>query len=171
MADTLADLATLATARLRLATLIDADTPPVRRITDDPAITKRIDFLESPFTVADAAALVARNRGGDERMLGIRKLDGDLLIGVIGAHLHGEADIEVGYWLGREFHGHGYATEALTALTAALRRLLPHRRIIAECDPQNLASWRVLTKAGFGPTGRPGQRRGRSLLALQPAAR
>jgi RimJ/RimL family protein N-acetyltransferase len=166
MTETLAGLAPIETARLRLAALSPADVPALRQITDDPEITRRVDFLTSPFTLGAAAALVARNDGPTERLLGIRARDGDRLIGVIGVHLHDESLIEVGYWLGRDVHGRGYATEALAGLIAALRRLLPHRQIVAECDPQNAASWRVLTKSGFQPTGQPGLRPGRQLLAL-----
>ncbi|HEX9462429.1 MAG TPA: GNAT family N-acetyltransferase [Alphaproteobacteria bacterium] len=166
MADTLAALAPIATARLRLSPLSGNDAPAVRDVTDHPEITRRIDFLASPFTLRDAEALVARNAGASERMLGIRRGEDDALIGVIGAHLHGEHEIEVGYWLGRDCHGRGYATEALCGLVDALRRCLPERRIVAECDPQNLASWRVLAKAGFQTTGQAGARPGRRLLAL-----
>jgi RimJ/RimL family protein N-acetyltransferase len=170
MARSLADLGPIATARLRLAVLTEADAPEVRRVTDDPQITARVDFLESPFTLEHAVRLVGRNRGADERMLGIRTADGRAFIGIIGAHFHGDAEIEIGYWLGRDFHGHGYASEAVAGLLAALHRLMPERRIVAECDPQNHPSWRVLIKAGFAPTGEPGLRPGRQRLALRGTA-
>lgn len=166
MTDTLAALAPIATGRLRLSPLSGADAPAVREVTDHPEITRRIDFLASPFTLRDAEALVGRNRGTGERMLGIRRREDDRLIGVIGAHLRGEHELEVGYWLGPGCHGRGYATEALRGLIGALRHCLPERRIVAECDPQNPASWRVLAKAGFQPTGQAGERPSRRLLAL-----
>jgi RimJ/RimL family protein N-acetyltransferase len=166
MADTLALLAPIATARLRLCVLSDADAEAIRRATDHPEVTRRVDFLEGPFTLEDAAALVARNRGSTERMFGIRTSDGDALIGIIGAHLQGEHAVEIGYWLDPEFHRQGYAGEAVAGLIDALRSTLPQRRIVAECDPDNAASWRVLTRAGFEATGEPGHRPGRRLLAL-----
>jgi len=166
MTRALADLAPLTTTRLLLARLTVADVPAVQALTDDPEVVRRIDFLTSPFTLADAAALVARNSDPDECFFGVWESSRRRLIGVIGAHLRGAEEVEIGYWLGRGHQGRGYATEAVTALIAGLRRAYPERQIVAECDPQNIGSWRVLEKAGFRPAGQAGHRPGRQLLHL-----
>ncbi len=52
---------------------------------------------------------------------------------------------EVGYWIGREFWGHGVATRAL----AQFLELVTMRPLHAVLAPHNVASRRVLEKCGF----------------------
>jgi RimJ/RimL family protein N-acetyltransferase len=156
----------LATRRLRVARLRDADTAALVAITDDPAITGAIHFLPTPFTRDDAAALICGAIHGVERFYGVWA-GGDRLIGVVGAGMRG-GDIEIGYWFGPRFHGQGYAAEAVGAVIEALRRVLPGRPIIAECRRDNAASWRLLARLGFTATGGPGARPQRELLVLPP---
>src|SRR5262245_43179241 len=77
--------------------------------------------------------------------------------GGIGVHLgedvHRHA-ATVGYWLGEEFWGRGIMTEAVTAVTNFCFKNFPLRRISAEVFANNLASARVLEKAGFILEGR-----------------
>ncbi len=61
-----------------------------------------------------------------------------------------EGNLEVTYWLGREFWGQGIATEALTQLL----RLVAERPILARTATDNLGSLRVLQKCGFIITGK-----------------
>jgi RimJ/RimL family protein N-acetyltransferase len=160
----LADLPLDEAERLRLTPLRPADVEAVQLLTDDERITNRIDFLRSPFTRADAEALIARN-GPDECFFGVFTRGEGRLIGVAGAHVR-DADIEIGYWIGPAFQGRGYAGEAVRVLVAALQHEFPSRRIVAECAPENAPSRRVLEKAGFAATGAAGRRRGRRLFAL-----
>ncbi|WAC46912.1 GNAT family N-acetyltransferase [Asticcacaulis sp. SL142] len=55
----------------------------------------------------------------------------------------------VGYWLGREFWGHGIATEALVQFL----EIEPKRPLFARIAFDNLASQRVLEKCGFSLIG------------------
>ena len=141
------------TPRLSLRPLGAADRDDLRRITDHPEVTGAISFLPTPFTEADAAALIAQNDTPSERFLGVRRRTDGALVGVVGAHLQTGGQIEIGYWLARDCWGRGYAAEAAGALVAALRAAFERPRIIAECRPDNAASWRVLEKLGFRPTG------------------
>lgn len=79
--------------------------------------------------------------------------------GVIGSAGLGEQDgeTEIGYWIGRDYWGHGFATEAGCAVIA-IARMLGHRRLIAGHFVDNPASGRVLRKIGFRPTGQIRQR-------------
>ncbi len=160
----------ITTDRLSIKPLISADAHALQQLTDNPAITGAISFLTAPFMLADAEALIGCNRGERDCFFGIWKGDGDTLIGLIGAHLRADAEIEVGYWLGIRWHGQRYATEALGRLAEVLEDRFPERSIIAECRPENLASWRVLNKSGFRPTGGSGLRAGRQILALRGAS-
>jgi RimJ/RimL family protein N-acetyltransferase len=55
----------------------------------------------------------------------------------------------LGYIVDRRYQGKGYATEAATLIVRFGIGSLGLRRIEATCDPRNLASTRVLVKAGF----------------------
>lgn len=55
---------------------------------------------------------------------------------------------ELGYVFNRHFWGHGYASESCRALIKHAFGEGTHR-IIAECDPENVNSWRLLEALGF----------------------
>ena len=68
----------------------------------------------------------------------------DVVVGWIGSWNAGD-DRAVGYWLGRDHWGRGYATQALRAFLQVDRT----RPLTAYVAVQNVASRRVLEKAGF----------------------
>lgn len=168
--DSLIDLPGLETARLTITPLGAEDAPALRRLTDDPAITGAVDFLATPFTLADAEALIASGRHGRDRFLGAwSRDDATSLVGVVGTHLRGEGAVEIGYWIGGAARGRGFGTEAVSAILGLLRRRFPRRAIVAECRPGNVASWGLLHKLGFRETGSEGHRPGRRQLVLEGA--
>jgi RimJ/RimL family protein N-acetyltransferase len=61
---------------------------------------------------------------------------------------------EIGYWLGEPFWGRGIVTEALQAVTAEVFRRFDVTRLYALPFADNLASVRVLEKAGYVLEGR-----------------
>ncbi|KAB1074261.1 GNAT family N-acetyltransferase [Methylobacterium planeticum] len=171
--DSLADLPGLETARLRIAGLAPGDAEAVRTLTDDPAITGAVDFLHAPFTLEDAQDLIRSGHRGSDRFLGawLRERQGSQregLVGVVGTHLRGPGAIEIGYWIGGAARGQGFASEAVDGILALLSRRFPHRLIVAECRPGNVASWDLLHKLGFRETGEEGHRPGRRLLEFKP---
>lgn len=158
------DLGPIETARLVLAPLRPEQAKALRAVTSDPAVTAVIPFLPEPFGLQQARALIARHDGGRDLFLGLwRRHDGELL-GALGVHLRGAAELEIGYWLPARHHGRGYASEAAAAAALAYAEAFPRRRLIAECRPDNAASRRVLAKAGFAATGAAGERDGRELF-------
>jgi RimJ/RimL family protein N-acetyltransferase len=66
---------------------------------------------------------------------------------------HGAADatgaIEIGYGLSESYRGRGYGTEAVIALTRLLVGRPEVTKVFARTAPDNVASWKVLEKAGF----------------------
>ena len=64
--------------------------------------------------------------------------------------------IEVGWTLGREHWGRGYATEAARASAASAREALGVAHLVSLIHPDNAASIRVAEKLGFRPEGRMG---------------
>ena len=169
LADT-ADLSSLhaQSARVRLQPLEARDSAALRAITDDATITGLIDFLPSPFSTADAKNLIRNRVNARDCFFGIHNTPGKQLMGIIGAHLLGSRLIEIGYWVGSGFRGHGYATEAVGLLASLLSRSFPDHVVLAECHPANTASMAVLQKSGFMPTGKAGNRPGRMRFVFAP---
>ena len=154
------------TERLRLRPLVGGDAEAFRAITDDPKVVESVAFLSGTFTLQDSMSLIEKNAAGQDCFIGVWSKNAQTLIGQVGAHLVGKDEIEVGYWLGSAYHGQGYASEALQAVIGCLRGFFPERQIIAECLSANKASWNVLHKAGFVPSGEAGHREGRRRLLL-----
>jgi RimJ/RimL family protein N-acetyltransferase len=56
--------------------------------------------------------------------------------------------VEIGYWVGRDYWGKGYASDAVALLIETIRS--PEiGRLVADVFPDNRASARVLEKNGF----------------------
>lgn len=91
-------------------------------------------------------------------------VDGQLA-GCIGCFLQQEVR-HLGYWLGKEFWGHGIATAAVQLLLQEI----PDRPLHATVASHNLASLRILQRSGFRITGRrhsPGNERYRECEEIQ----
>lgn len=162
--DSLADLPVIETKRLRVAALVPEDADDLRRLTDDPAVTGAVDFLPETFTLADARGLIRSTRGGRDVFLGARAwMTGDL-VAVVGTHMRALQSIEIGYWVGGAARGRGYGAEAVGAVVGTLAHRFARRAVVAECRPENHASWQMLHKLGFRPTGDEGHRPGRKIL-------
>lgn len=75
---------------------------------------------------------------------------------------------EIGYGLLPEYWGRGYATEAVTAMARWAAAQPGICAVEAEAEETNLASQRVLQKAGFVPNGIRGEEGPRYVLVIQP---
>ena len=78
-------------------------------------------------------------------------------IGFFGPPLNGE--VEIGYGIVPSRQGRGYATEALQAMIAMAWADPRVTAVVAGTDPGNVASQRVLGKAGFRRIAAPGEYR------------
>lgn len=56
---------------------------------------------------------------------------------------------ELGYIFNPRYHGMGYASEAAAAATEYVFRQHGAHRIMARCNPDNTASWRLLERIGY----------------------
>ena len=61
---------------------------------------------------------------------------------------------EIGFILSSSAWGQGYASEAMRAFLDRRRQIGEPRRVIADVDPRNAASLRLLKQHGFVETGR-----------------
>ena len=73
--------------------------------------------------------------------------------GVLGFFTDDSFAPEIGYWLGRTVWGRGYASDAVQTALRWADREWRKPCLVARCFIDNLASMRVLEKAGFLPTG------------------
>lgn len=143
---------TLRTSRLVLRPLEERDVEPLHAILQDPDVVRFIGDRQVP-TRADVWRAVAAWLGHwalrGYGQWAVDELASGRLIGRIG--IINPADWpgpEVGYLLGREFWGRGYATEGAQA---AMDWGFGHRgfdELISLIDPANVASIGVATKLG-----------------------
>lgn len=124
------------------------------RIADE-SVVRNLAAAPWPYTAEDARAFVAREQAhwAPHFLVTLPGPDGAEVIGCAGLGAEGKAS-ELGYWIAREYWGHGYATEAVQSILQ-VARMLGHHRITASHFVDNPASGRVLTKAGFRREGRP----------------
>ncbi len=60
---------------------------------------------------------------------------------------------ELGYILSPAYQGQGYGSEAAAALVAQALTAGGMHRVVAHCNPENTASWKLLEKIGFRREG------------------
>jgi [ribosomal protein S5]-alanine N-acetyltransferase len=147
------DAAGLTTARLALRRFTPADFEWLHGINGDAEVKRH---MGGPATRAQTEALLR------DRILGYYEQHPGLGIWVtleratgapIGFHLlnniQGETELQVGYVLDRAYWGRGYATEMCAALLRYGFTQLALPRLHAITDQANVASQRVLLKAGL----------------------
>jgi aminoglycoside 6'-N-acetyltransferase len=71
---------------------------------------------------------------------------GDIAFGVKQEDIH---QCSVGFSIASAYQKKGYATEALTALLDYLFEDVDMHRVVADCDTENVGSWKTMEKLGF----------------------
>jgi RimJ/RimL family protein N-acetyltransferase len=147
------DVLKIETDRLTIRRLRLSDAARVSAFTCDPGVVQMVARvpLQNPAIAAEGWILIllARASLGQEHVFAV-ELEGEGLIGCIGAHAQESGAFEFGYWFGRPYWGKGYASEAARAFAAEAQRL---GALEAGHFVDNPASGRVLEKAGFVYTG------------------
>ncbi len=137
-------------------------------VTDDASeITRRADDYDiayniarwgsfpHPYTISDALSFIENaakfQREGLEFHTAIRLVEDDMLIGMIGLKQIDLKDkkAEIGYWIGKQFWGKGYGTQAASLMSGYGFGVLNLNRIYAKTFDFNRGSLRVLEKVGF----------------------
>ncbi|MCP8882747.1 GNAT family N-acetyltransferase [Devosia sp. XJ19-1] len=104
--------------------------------------------LPFPYEAGHGRAFLEKQQRSVQHPYVIAEKTSDRLMGIAGLYLHPDSPIELGYWLGEDYWGKGYAPEAVSGLLAvcATIGLSPVRaRVLAA----NKGSIRVLEKTGF----------------------
>ena len=142
----------LQTQRLMIRPLVSGDWRAVYAYTSDPNVMTWIP--EGVFTEAQAQEFVAENQSEERRAYALVRMSDGAFIGHMLFHpWFAPRTYEVGWVLHSAYHGHGYATEAAYALLEYGFDVLKLHRIIATCQPENIASYRVMEKIGMRREG------------------
>lgn len=133
--------------------LSDADAL-VRHANDADVARQLRDRFPHPYTIQNAHAFLRYATTEGRSNLAI-EVDGEAVgaIGYVSGTDIERFSAEIGYWLGRQVWGRGIATDALTTLTGHLFRERRVLRLFALPFATNLASIRVLEKAGYEREG------------------
>ena len=114
------------------------------------------DRFPHPYTDTHAHEFLAHARQQDPTTVWAIEVEGEAA-GAIGLVMLSDVErvsAEIGYWLGEAYWGRGVATAALKGVTAEVFRQFDLRRIFALPFADNVASIRVLEKAGYTLEGR-----------------
>ena len=142
----------LATARLRIDALRQADAEALFACRADPAVARYQGWC--PADVAAAHAFIeaqppSPSRGWFQRA--IRLHEDGALIGDLGVNLPEEdgSSVEFGVTIAPAWQGRGYASEAVRAVFDHVFGQLGRHRVHASVDPRNLASMAMLRGLGM----------------------
>ena len=160
------------TPRLLLRPGWPEDTDALHHAINDEAIVRNLASVPWPYSREDAEEFLSQSQDIQiPRWLIYRRTIGmPCLIGTCGLDWNQDDEVELGYWIGRDHWGLGYATEASRAVLETAKAL-GHREIVASHFIDNPASGKVLAKLGFRQTGRTLSRfseaRGASVRAVE----
>ena len=151
------DTTTIDTDRLVLRPFALADAPRLARLANHAEIARRLATMPHPYDEKDALDFIARTRAAPAgaACFAITLKDDDDLIGTCGyGPPHDGADrapheTDFGYWLGLDYWGKGYATEAARAVLAHAFERSGVAVLTTDYQLGNDASRRVLVRLGF----------------------
>lgn len=109
------------------------------------------DVFPYPYTYADAQDWIHLCEKEKQPTVFAIEVEGEAVGGigiVLGKDIY-RCNAEIGYWLGQPFWGKGIMTQAVIEVTAYAFRQFPVQRIFAGIFDYNLASMKVLQKAGY----------------------
>jgi RimJ/RimL family protein N-acetyltransferase len=142
----------LETKRLALRAPRLKDVKMVAALANDRRIAENTARVPHPYKKSDAESFIeGANKACDEPMFLIT-LRNETVIGACGLVMQDKTP-ELGYWLGVDYWGNGYATEALHAVIDYAFADLAHESLQAGARVTNPGSRRVLEKCGFQWTG------------------
>ena len=144
----------LVTERLVLRPPHEDDVPELAELADNRRVAEMLARMPSPYDIEDARAFVTmiakRPPGGSIHALTLAETGA--FIGCAGLETK-SAGLELGYWIGEPYWGHGYATEAAHALVDLAFRATNIDKLFVSCRVINTASRRVIHKSGFQYAG------------------
>lgn len=145
------------TERLLLRYFVRDDWTAVHAYASIPAVSQFDSW--GPNTEADSRTFVdhciqfASQKPVERHDFAIIVCAKDQLIGGCSLKLRSAAEASLGYAIHPDYQGNGFATEATQGMIGFGFGTLGLRRIVAQCDTRNSASYRVMAKAGMARVG------------------
>jgi ribosomal-protein-alanine N-acetyltransferase len=153
---------TLTTGRLVLRPFTLEDAPAVRRLANHHEIALNTLAIPHPYPEGEAERWIGTHQEAFDKRgdvsFAITLIDsligGGELVGAIGLIIAREHDrAEIGYWIGVEHWGRGYASEAAEAVLRHAFEVADVNRVFAAHFSRNPASGSVLRKIGMRHEG------------------
>jgi ribosomal-protein-alanine N-acetyltransferase len=138
----------------------EEDAVALQSLADDREVSRFLrDRFPNPYTLEDAREWIARARDETTSPPLAFAISGAASTMLGGIGLDRQSDVyrhsaEIGYWLGRQHWGRGVATAAVEGICRYAFESLGMKRVYACVFEPNVASSRVLEKAGFRLEGR-----------------
>ena len=130
------------------------DAARVQRLAGERAVAEATALIPHPYPDGAAEAWIAgqarARSAGREYTYAVTLATDAVLVGAIDLR-PAERDGNLGYWIGRDYWGNGYATAAARAVIALAFSLLDLDVLAASHLARNAASGRVLEKCGLVP--------------------
>ena len=147
--------------KIELTGITTADEEDIVIYMQDKEISEGTSRIPYPYTIEHARQWVEDNQIYEEEQgfncnYAIRNEAGKM-IGCIGLHFNYGIDAdktEFGYWLGKPYRNQGVMTEAIKKMAVLAREKHQIKILEAHAFDFNIASQKVLIKAGFTPTER-----------------
>lgn len=151
-------MVTMQTERLILRELMAEDAQALNAVDAHPDVARWLGFtasLDDSRGYVESVMRDARESPRQYYTLAIVTKADNRLIGRCGFDRGGPhlAEGALGYSLHRDHWGQGYMTEAIRALIGFGFAEVKLHRIMAEADPLNVGSWRVMEKVGMRREG------------------
>jgi len=141
----------LETERLMLRAFTIEDAETVSRVAGEWDIARMMAPVPYPYPVSVAAGWINSHRAsamaGTDMTFAIWL--GNALIGSINIENRGDDTTGIGYWVDKNHWNKGYVSEAVTEILQYTFNVLDVNLLTTELFADNLASARVLEKAGF----------------------
>ena len=142
----------LETERLLLRRPTLADVKAIARLANDRRIAENTRRLPHPYS-PDHAVEFVRTMAGDFRETAFLIENNGTPIGMTGVDWREPDAPELGYWLGVEFWGQGFGTEAARAVIDFTFETFGAGQMLAGARVANPASRNILEKCGFQWSG------------------
>jgi ribosomal-protein-alanine N-acetyltransferase len=140
------------TSRLIIREITPDDGPEIYKYMSDPQVTA---WLPEGLLSASGAQDFAEEHAGEgsEALALIDRASGDFVGHMVFHAWAGTHTYEIGWVIAQPFQRQGLATEAARSLLGYAFETLQCHRVIATCQPENTASWKVMEALGMRREG------------------
>src|SRR5690625_3229492 len=145
---------TLETERLLLRTLTSDDSDRIEELAGDYDVAKSTLNIPHPYPKGTAIQFIESILNAEKNnkivMFAITEKESQLLIGLINISLTAPYKRgELAYWVGKQYRGKGYGTEATKKVLEVGFNHLNLNKIFAASFTSNPGSWRIMEKVGL----------------------